>query len=147
MYESRTPVQMGTSSRRMLVSFTDTNGQIWPAVFYGTALAVLCNFVLNIVFGINYLTTVRRDPGFQEHKCFYPKTPNVIATLGTIFSFKLYRLFYSKFFNSYRFYIDFKYPQKIHVMYNILTVINVVFVLLPIIAIDIFGLIKYSWGD
>ena len=46
-----------------------------------------------------------------------------------------------------RFYIPFENPEKIHSFFNILNTLNIVFSLLPMILIDVYGLAKYSWGN
>lgn len=99
-----------------------------------------------MIFGFIFFIVVKKDPGYQEYSRENPWTPKIIAILGTIFSFKLYKLFYSKFFGATRFYIPFEYPSRIHTIFNIMTVINIIMVLLPIIGVDLYGLIKYNWG-
>lgn len=37
--------------------------------------------------------------------------------------------------------------MRFHTLLNILSIINIIFTLLPIIFIDIYGLIKYGWGS
>jgi len=70
-----------------------------------------------------------------------------LVVFGTILSFKLHKFFYSRFFGLERFYIPLTNPGKMHTAFNVLTILNIVLSLLPIIFIDIYGLIKYKWGN
>lgn len=89
---------------------------------------------------------ITKDPGYEEYCETHRWTPSIIAAIGTIFSFKLYRLYYSRWFGSTRFYIPLEDPFKIHTMFNIMTVLNIVFTIIPIIGVDIYGLYYYRWG-
>lgn len=46
-----------------------------------------------------------------------------------------------------RFYIPFENPQKIRSFFNVLTTLNIIFSLVPVILIDVYGLAKYRWGN
>ena len=46
-----------------------------------------------------------------------------------------------------RFYIPFENPQKIHSFFNVLTTLNIILTLVPMILIDVYGLSKYRWGS
>lgn len=46
-----------------------------------------------------------------------------------------------------RFYIPFENPQKIHSFFNVLTTLNIVMTLTPMVLIDVYGLAKYNWGS
>ena len=65
--------------------------------------------------------------------------------IGTLVSFKMHKFFYTRFMGSYR--IPFKNPQRIRTFFNVLTTLNVVFSLTPVILIDVYGLSKYKWGN
>ncbi|CDW77580.1 UNKNOWN [Stylonychia lemnae] len=119
---------------------------IWPLVFYGTAFAFIVKFIMNIIFGFLFFLIIFHDPGFREYYEQYKWTPKIIFVIGVLFSFKIYRLFYSRLFGSLRFYVQFENPERIHSIFNILTVLNIVFSCLPVLAIDIYGLLKYGWG-
>jgi hypothetical protein len=54
---------------------------------------------------------------------------------------------YSRFFGHNGFHIPLENMAKLHTALNILTIINIILSLLPMIFIDIYGLIKYSWGN
>lgn len=90
---------------------------------------------------------IKKDPGYQQYAHDYPWTSKIVFVLGTLFSFKLYKLFYTRFCGSDRFYASFHFPSKFHTVQNVLTVLNLLFVLLPIIGVDIYGLYKDRWGD
>jgi hypothetical protein len=46
---------------------------------------------------------------------------------------------------SYR--IPFRNPQRIRSFFNVLTTLNIVFSLSPVILIDVYGLSKYKYGN
>lgn len=125
---------------------TSANG-ILPLVFYGTGISLVFKFLCNFIFCLFFIMIMRKDPGYQEfaqtHKC----QPWSVVILSTIFSFKLHKLFYSRFMGLDRFYIPFENPQKIHSFFNLLNILNIIFSIMPILLIDVYGLAKYSWGS
>ena len=89
---------------------------------------------------------VSKDKGYKEYRREYGCTSACLAVFGTILSFKLHKFFYSRFFGQERYYIPFEYPQRIHLIFNVLTIINIVMSLLPVIFVDVYGIIQYKWG-
>lgn len=73
--------------------------------------------------------------------------PTLLAVLGSVMSFKVANFYYSRFFGLRSSFVPFENPTKFHTLINILSIINIIFSLLPIIFIDIYGLIKYGWGS
>ena len=123
---------------------SDVDGII-PLVFYGTAFAVVINFVCNFMFAIFFLMVMRKDQGYvawvEDHKSH----PWSLLFFGTLFSFKMHKFFYTAFFGQYQ--IPFDKPDRIRNFFNILTTLNLILVLTPVILIDVYGLSKYKWGS
>lgn len=46
-----------------------------------------------------------------------------------------------------RFYIPFENPERIHAFFNVLTTMNIILSLVPVVLIDVYGLAKYRWGS
>jgi hypothetical protein len=138
-----------TTARRMLdgSNLTYFDGDVWPLVFYGTVLAFAMLILMNLAFLIIFLVAIRKDAGYQEYRQQFCCVPGLIAALGSIMSFKVGNFYYSKFFGQRSFCVPFENPVKFHTLINILSIINIIFSLLPIIFIDIYGLIKYGWGS
>jgi hypothetical protein len=65
--------------------------------------------------------------------------------VGSLLSFKMHKFFYTRFMGSYR--IPFRNPQRIRSFFNVLTTLNIVFSLAPVILIDVYGLSKYKYGN
>lgn len=90
---------------------------------------------------------MRKDAGYleyaHEHKC----ASWVILTLCTLISFKIHKFLHCRFLGLSKFYIPFENPVEIHKWFNILTTLDVILSLMPIILIDVYGITKYSWGD
>jgi hypothetical protein len=57
----------------------------------------------------------------------------------------MHKFFYTAFFGQYQ--IPFEKPDRIRNFFNILTTLNLIFVLTPVILIDVYGLSKYKWGS
>ncbi len=58
----------------------------------------------------------------------------------------MHKFLYSRFLGLDHFYIPFENPQRIHSFFNLLTTLNIVLSLFPVILIDVYGLSKYAWG-
>ena len=71
----------------------------------------------------------------------------MILFLCTLFSFKIHTFLHCKFLGMEKFYIPFEDPVKIHRFFNVLSTIDIILSLVPIILIDVYGLSKYSWGE
>ena len=125
---------------------SSTNG-ILPLVLYGTAFSIFFKFLCNIIFCMFFITVLRKDPGYVEFEQTHRCHPWSVLILSSLFSFKIHKFLYSRFMGLDRFYIPFENPEKIHSFFNILNTLNIVFSLLPIILIDVYGLAKYSWGN
>jgi hypothetical protein len=128
-------------------NLTYFDGDVWPIVFYGTCLAFAMLILMNIAFFIIFMVAIRKDQGYQEYRRQFCCVPGIIASLGSIMSFKVANFYYSKFFGLRSFCVPFENAVKFHSLINILSIINIIFSLLPIIFIDIYGLIKYGWGS
>ena len=108
----------------------------------GVGVLIITNIVFLVVF-----CHLMRDEEYREHRKRYKGTHWCILILGTLISHKVCRFLYSRFYGGDRFAAPFTFPDKFHNMLNILTIVNIVITLAPIIFVDIYGLIKYKWGD
>lgn len=117
-----------------------------PIVFWGTLFAVLFWVLTNILWIILYFVIVNRDEGFKIYKSNHPCTSRSIFIVSAILSYKIARFFYCSFFGLEKFNATFANPKRVHYTFNFLTILNIIFTLLPIIFVDIYGLIKYDWG-
>jgi len=118
-----------------------------PLVFYGTCIALAVLVLMNVVFLFVFLTLIRRDRGYQDYRREFCCVPVGIAVIGSLMSFKVANFYYSRFFGIRSFFIPLENAVRMHTMLNIMSIINIVFSLLPIIFIDIYGLSKYGWGS
>jgi energy-coupling factor transporter transmembrane protein EcfT len=118
-----------------------------PLVFYGTVFAIVVFILINIVFLIIFLVFIRRDFGYLEHRKDFCCAPIAIVSIGSLLGFHVGNFYYSRFFGSKVYDIPFAEKAKFHTLLNILSIIFIVLVLLPIIFIDIYGLLKYKWGS
>jgi len=69
-----------------------------------------------------------------------------VFIIGVLFSFKFFKLLYTRFGGSDKYYARFDFPSRFHKIMDIFTVVNIMFVLLPLIGIDLYAFIKYNWG-
>lgn len=99
--------------------------------------------ILNLVYFIIYMVLIRKDMGYIEHRSRNKHLPRVINLVSFILNFKFSNFYYSRFFGSSKFYVRFDNADKFHRILNILSITNIIVTLLPIIAFDIYGLIKY----
>jgi hypothetical protein len=67
--------------------------------------------------------------------------------MQTIFSFKIMRLLYSKFFGNNLFWAAFEKKSNLIDPINCVTIFNIIFSMLPMIGIGVMGIIEYSWGN
>ena len=130
----------------MLFTQSSDSAEIWPLIFYGTLLALGILIITNLIFMI-VLCSVMRDSDYRAHRKQFCGTHWCIHILGSLISYKVGRFLYARFYGGDRFAAPFKNPQKIHNALNCLTILNMVLSLAPIIFVDIYGLIKYKWGD
>ena len=118
-----------------------------PLVFYGTCFSLVVKLLTNIMFFFIFLFIIRRDKAYHSYRKQYCCAPVFLSLFGTLLSFKLYKFFYSRFFGMERFYLPLEQPQRMHTACNALTIMNIVLSLCPMIFVDIYGLIKYHWGN
>ena len=103
--------------------------------------------VSNIIYGIVHWCLLRKDKGYREHRKTYNHTERCLGILGIIFSFKQSKFQYCNFFGLERFYVAYNEPRKVHMILTALTIFNLILTLAPIVFVDIYALLKYSWGD
>ena len=108
---------------------------------------MLSKIITNLLSSLVFIMVIKKDPGYIEYRSKYCFMPTLLQVLGTLLSFKLFKLFYSKFFGHKFFCVPFENPKRIYSLFNILSVLNIFLTLLPIIAVDIYGLLKYHWGN
>jgi uncharacterized membrane protein len=129
----------------MTGALTSVTNDIVPLVFYGTAFALAVKYILNFLFCIFFLMIMRHDAGYKEwvqtNKCH----PWSLVIIGGLVSYKLHKVLYT--FGRHHTPIPFQDKRKILNFYNILTTLNIVLALVPVILIDVYGLAKYKWGN
>jgi len=118
-----------------------------PIVFYGTGLAFISLIFTNIAFFGLHLGFIAKDKGYQRFRTMQKCIPLMIAILGSAFSFKVGNFLYSKFFGWRSFFVPFEQYEKLHHYLNVLSILNIVFSIVPICAVDIYGLYAYKWGS
>ena len=72
-------------------------------ILIATGAAVFFLIVLNISYCCYFKRIKKEDKGFEYWTLSYKKTTCVITILGVIFSFKINRLFYSRFYGMDKF--------------------------------------------
>lgn len=118
-----------------------------PIVFYGTVFALVIFLLLNLCFLVIFLAFIRRDPGYKEYRRQYCCTPTAIVVIGVILGFQTSNFYYSRFFGLRSFFVPLQEKVRLHTILNILTIIHIVLCLLPVIFVDVYGLLKYKWGS
>jgi CDP-diglyceride synthetase len=88
---------------------------------------------------------LRSDAKYRLWAETHKMHPWSLLFFGTLFSFKLHKFFFTIFWGNER--ITLTDEKKVHRFFNILTTLNLVFVLTPVILIDVYGLSKYKWGS
>mmetsp|Transcript_9751 Transcript_9751/g.9516 ORF Transcript_9751/g.9516 Transcript_9751/m.9516 type:complete len:184 (+) Transcript_9751:3544-4095(+) len=101
----------------------------------------------NITYGILHCTIIRKDPGYLEHRRRFPCTERFILVLSSVLSFKVSRFTFCNTLSLDRFYVPFVDNKKVHNIFNVLGILNVLLTFLPIVCADVYGLLKYTWGD
>jgi len=62
-------------------------------------------------------------------------------------NFKTSHLYYSRFLGLLNFGVPFENPKRVYSIINGLSIANIVACLLVILCVDVYGIIKYSWGN
>lgn len=112
-----------------------------------TAGALAALVIANIVFSIIFCVYVSKDRAFQEWASVYGNTKRTIQAFGALFSFKITRLFYSRFFGLDHFCAAFESHEVFHRPMNGVSVFNIIVTLFVVILIDILGIATLSWGN
>lgn len=108
---------------------------------------MLMLIVSNIMHFIIYHIFIKKDNGYKSHREKHCCGPVFVHIMATIFSFKVTNFHYSRFFGLKSCSVPFENSKRFHFLINGLRIFNIVFSILPMIVIDIYGIIKYSWGS
>ena len=100
----------------------------------------------NIIFAVYFIKVIQKDIAFQEYKKRQKKTSNVILIISALFSFKMTRFYYTRFFGLDYFTARFENKQLYQLPLHVISLINFVVTHLPILIIDVIGLIWFSSG-
>lgn len=86
------------------------------------------------------------DLTFRHWASYNSCTVKTISILGFIFSFKIYRLLYSKFYGAKRFNAPWDNAYKFYTPLNLASLINLLLVKLICMVACIFGIYYITWG-
>lgn len=103
--------------------------------------------VTNLTWAIYFRKVISKDPAFQEYKKRHKKTALVILILSTLFSFKISRFYYTRFFGLDYFSASFESKDGYMLPLTIFSVVNFGVTYLPILIIDFVSIFYFSWGS
>lgn len=86
------------------------------------------------------------DLTFRHWATYNSCTVKTISFFGFVFSFKVYRLLYSKFYGAKRFEAPWDNPYKFYTPLNLASLLNLLLVKLICMVACIFGIYYISWG-
>ena len=101
---------------------------------------------INLFFQVVFQKQVMNDSTFRHWATYNKCTVRTITAFGFIFSFKVYRLLYSKFFGATRFDAPFDDSYKFFTPLNIASFMKLLLVKIVCMAACIFGIIYIDWG-
>ena len=123
------------------------------SVLYGTyryagaaAFAFLFYFICNLAFYLYYKVKIQKDEEFQLYLRSNKCTSKWVSIIGLFFSFKVFRLFYSYFYGIDSFKASFSSPGVFQRLIIIITSFHLIFCYVPILAIDVVGIMEMEWG-
>ena len=108
---------------------------------YMMLFAVLLAIAINLFFWIVFVKMVQNDLTFRHWVSYNKCHVRTISIFGGIFSFKVYRLLYSKFFGAKRFDAPFEDPYKFFTPLNLASFIHLLVVKLVYMIACIFGIV------
>lgn len=132
-----------TSERWELLSSTNT---VHVVIFAVTIFSWLMLVIANIAFTIAFCVIVWKDSAFVNWTQYFKKSRIFIQLFGALITFKIDRLFYSRFFGLDIFSASFNKIKRVLILMMAFCIFNIFFSILPIIIVDIYALIKLSWG-
>jgi hypothetical protein len=112
-----------------------------------SAGAFLFYLIMNICFTIYFKAKVIPDKDFTEWRTFHGKTSKAIMIVATLFSFKVYRLYYSHLYGHDNFKASFSNSDVFQRQWVLFTILNLVFSTVLIVAVDVVGVINIGWGN
>jgi len=101
----------------------------------------------NIFWVIYFRKEISKDPAFQDYKKRNKKTAKVILILSALFSFKISRFYYNRFFGFDYFSATFESKDRYRLPLAIFSAVNFGIIYLPILILDIACLFYLSWGS
>ena len=108
-------------------------------------IALIMNQILNIFWFAYYRKkVVSLDTSYQMYMKYYPKTQKTIVALSFITTFQLFRLQYSRLFNSKALSCTLKLKEKYYQKLNRYSLMQITFVYMPVIAANIYNLF-WTW--
>ena len=117
-----------------------------PILLLVTGAAIGCLLAANVGFAILFCIKLGREPTFREWAADFKKTRRWIQALAAIFSFKITRLFYSRFFGLPNFMAPYDNLPLMRKYLKRLSVFNMIATLGVLICIDAYGLATLLWG-
>ncbi|CAI2372672.1 unnamed protein product [Moneuplotes crassus] len=109
-------------------------------------LIVSLNILLNLIFTCYLCCKLKRDDSFNYWKRSYPCTYFITILVSLVLSFKFLRMFYSKFFGFEHFSCSISDKRSLLYPITIISGINFIICMIPIVLISFIGLITTSWG-
>ena len=109
--------------------------------------AFFAQIVANITFSLWFKWDTLKDRGFADWIKLYPKTKNILQFVMLIFNFKCVRFVFSGFFGLDSCLAQFDHPNSsIHKNLKIMSLLQLIFVYVPIFVADVYILFAVSWG-
>ena len=115
-------------------------------VVYMLGIALLFMIATNLFFLIVFQRQIMNDTTFFHWASYNKSSVNAISIVAAIFSFKVYRILYSKFCGSERFNAPFENAYKFYTPLNLASFLNLLLVMLPSLVACVFTLYYVPWG-
>jgi hypothetical protein len=101
----------------------------------------------NFIFACIFCRITRQDNAFMNWREYFKKSKCLIQFIGVVLNWKFQRLFYSRFFGFDHFSANFSNLKRFLNWMMCFAILNIVFCILPLIIIDILGLLILGWGS
>jgi len=118
---------------------------VW-STFGLSILALVFLFGCNLFFFLIYLKQIRPDQAFKYWASHYSVASFIVSALSLLGNFKVFRMFYGRFFGFNFFNAPFDDPDCFYKPFTFISVIAILTVSLPLVIGDVVALFFVEWG-
>ena len=115
-------------------------------VVYMLTFAIIFAIAINLFFFIVFQKQIMNDLTFRHWVTYNKCNVRTIEAFGLIFSFKIYRLLYSKFCGAKRFNAPFADEYKFYTPLNLASFLSLLVVMLLCMVACVFGIYYIAFG-